>query len=367
MSPGTLLADGKYSIGKVLGRGGFGITYLGADLRLGRATAVKEFFLAGSVRTNGTVIPLSTLRPAEYAAAQSRFEQEARVLARFHHPAIVAVHDVFRDNGTAYMVMEYVSGSTLAQLLDQRGTPLGEEELLEIASPVSEALDLIHAAGLLHRDIKPDNIMRVSRSGGRRTVLVDFGAAREFARGQTIRQSVVLTRGYAPLEQYAEQARRGPPTDIYSLAATLYHLATGAPPPSAPDRVTGVTLKPPDHLNSSLTHVFSQALLHALQIKIDERPVSAGLFFAELIGSHRGSLDSGRLPFASNTIPLLSSVVARANAAAPSVRMPESSDTQGSHVRANQRPDLSGFCLDGRHKHCQGGAWSGTPCACACQ
>lgn len=284
LAVGTQLSSGKYSVGKLLGRGGFGITYLGADLRLRRPTAIKEFFLAGAVRHNGTVVPPPTLSRDDYARAQAGFTQEAQVLARFRHPSIVAVHEVFQENATTYMVMEYLSGVTLAGALEQRGRPLGESELLGIARSLTEALDLIHAAGLLHRDIKPENIMLVHGTVPLRPVLIDFGAAREFVSGKTVRQSVVLTPGYAPLEQYAEQAHRGPQTDVYALAATLYHVATAVQPPAVTDRINGVMLRAPRTLNPSLSGAFSQALLHAMQTRMADRPATAGQFFKELTG-----------------------------------------------------------------------------------
>jgi serine/threonine protein kinase len=278
------LGSGKYSVGKLLGRGGFGITYLGADLRLSRPTAIKEFFPAGANRQQRSVVPPPTLAAAEYARARSSFSQEAQVLARFHHPAIVDVYDVFEENATAYMVMEYLSGVSLAGALEQRGGPISESELLAIARPLTEALDIIHAQGVLHRDIKPDNVMLVAGTSPVRPVLIDFGAARDFANGKTVRQSVVLTPGYAPLEQYAEQARRGPQTDVYALAATMYHAAVGVQPPAATDRINGILLKAPRTLNPALSEGFSQALVHAMELKIADRPDTAGAFFKELSG-----------------------------------------------------------------------------------
>jgi serine/threonine protein kinase len=282
LSRGSSLSQGKYVIQQVLGRGAFGITYLGRDERLKRPTAIKEFFLAGSTRRSGMVFPPPTVATVEYDVAIQQFEQEARILARFRNPSIVNVHDVFREGGTAYMVMDYLSGETLAHLLQDRGGPIAERELLGIVKPLAAALDQIHAEGLLHRDIKPDNIVLVSASGTKQPVLIDFGAAREFSPGQTLRQSIVLTPGYAPLEQYAEHARRGPATDIYALAATVYHLATGVQPPAATDRITGVLLKPARTINPAVGEQFSRALTHGLELKIDDRPSTAGTFYGEL-------------------------------------------------------------------------------------
>ncbi len=279
---GSQLANNNYAVGKVLGRGGFGITYLGADNRLGRQIALKEFFPSGAVRQGTTVVPPSTLAAPDYQAATQRFLQEAQVLAKFHHPNIVGVHDVFAANGTAYMVMEYLSGETFGQTLERTGKPLQEVEIIALATPLVDALERIHAGDVLHRDIKPDNIIVVNGASVRRPVLIDFGAARDFVRGTTIRQSVVLTPGYAPLEQYGERAQRGPYTDIYAFAATLYHLATGVQPPAAIDRAVGIDLKPPRELNRSLSFAFNRAIIHAMEMQVTQRPQTARAFLKEL-------------------------------------------------------------------------------------
>ncbi len=283
LAVGLQLAGGSYSVGRLLGRGGFGLTYLGADNRLGRQIALKEFFPPGAVRQGTTVVPPSTLAAPDYAAATRRFLHEAQVLARFQHPSIVAVYAAFQENGTAYMVMEYLRGETLGQRLERDRQPLAEDELIALARPLAEALDRVHAAGVLHRDIKPENIVVANGAAPKRPVLIDFGAARDFVHGATIRQSVVLTPGYAPLEQYGERARRGPYTDIYAFAATLYHLATGTQPAAAIDRAVGIELKPPRDLNRRLSPAFNQALLHALEMNVEQRPQSASEFFRELV------------------------------------------------------------------------------------
>jgi ssDNA-binding Zn-finger/Zn-ribbon topoisomerase 1 len=289
LAVGQQLAGGSYSVGRLLGRGGFGITYLGADNRLARQIALKEFFPAGAMRHGTTVVPPSTLPPRDYAAATERFLQEGQILARFHHPSIVAVHAVFQENATAYMIMEYLRGETLAQRLERDGKPLPEAEIVALARPLAEALERIHAAGLLHRDIKPENIILANGATPLRPVLIDFGAAREFVQGVTIRQSVVLTPGYAPLEQYGERAQRGPYSDIYAFAATLYHLATGVQPAAAIDRAVGIELQAARELNPKLSRSFERALLRGLQMKVDDRPQSALEFWNELVAARRAT------------------------------------------------------------------------------
>lgn len=284
LPPGTRLNGGSFSIGRVLGRGGFGITYLGADLRLKRRLAVKEFFPAGSSRKGTSVVLAGALSRPDYEAAIQKFEQEAQMVARFRHRSIVNVYEVFEENDTAYMAMEYLEGDNFLERMERRGNPLPESELVAINGPLAEALAEVHAAGVLHRDIKPQNVMLVGPEDTPRPVLIDFGAAREFASGMAARHSIMLTPGYAPLEQYGEQARRGPFTDIYALAATLYHIATGEQPPAATERVLGVALKAPRTVNSALSSPFEAALLHGLEMKVDERPQSALEFHHELTG-----------------------------------------------------------------------------------
>lgn len=279
---GTQLNNGAFSVGRMLGRGGFGITYLGGDLRLKRTVAIKEFFPAGSVRRGMSVMFSTALSREDYDLTIRKFMEEAQMLARFRHRSIVSVYEVFRENDTAYMVMEYLKGENLLERMERRGAPLGEQELIHITEPVTEALDEVHASGVLHRDIKPENIMLVGPEDRPRPVLIDFGAAREFASGMANRHSIVLTPGYAPLEQYGEQARRGPFTDVYALAATIYHVATGMQPPAATERALGVELKAPRTLNPALSAQFDVAIMHGLRMKVDERPQSATLFYREL-------------------------------------------------------------------------------------
>ncbi len=273
---GTRLKGGTYTVGKVLGQGGFGITYMGSDVRLQRPVAIKEFFPRGCGR-QGTQVILSTpsLRPADFDAMKQRFVQEARVLARFSHPGIVRVYEVFEENGTAYLVMEYLRGKSLRQIMEERGGRLPESEAVAYIVQVCEALEVVHGAGLLHRDIKPDNIV-VCEDG--RVVLIDFGAAREFAARVTQRHTVLLTPGYAPLEQYSERAERGPYTDIYALAATLYHLLTGEVPVPSPDRRMGVALADVRKLNPQVSEHVARAVMQGLEMQAEHRPQSARAF-----------------------------------------------------------------------------------------
>jgi len=271
---GTKLFGGKYSVGKVLGQGGFGITYMGADTVLSRPVAIKELFPEGCQR-NGTTVQPTRIPPSDFSSMKQRFLDEARLLASLNHPGIVKVYDFFEENNTAYMVMEYLRGKSLAKLVEERGGALSEQEAVGYILKVCEALDVVHKAGYLHRDIKPENIIVC---GDGRVVLVDFGAARSFMAGKTGRMTVILTPGFAPLEQYAEQAKRGAYTDIYALGATLYYLLTGQVPVSAADRFSGVELKGVREINGRVSRQVEEAVRKAMAMRVDERPQSVEEF-----------------------------------------------------------------------------------------
>jgi len=276
------LQGALYSVGKVLGQGGFGITYLGSDAGLKRPVAIKEFFpqLQGCSRSGTTVQPGGMITQAEYIEEKNKFLAEGQRLAQFQHPHIVKVFSLFEENNTAYMVMEFLKGKTLLRIIEERG-PLEETEAVEYITQIAEALDVIHRSKLLHRDIKPENIVITDE---KRAVLLDFGTAREFAAGKTRRMTTTLTVGYAPLEQYGQHARFGVPSDIYSLAATLYHLLTGKIPIQATDRASGVELPGPRRLNPKVSSHISSAVLSAMEVRVDSRPQSVGEFLIALRG-----------------------------------------------------------------------------------
>ncbi|WP_218916389.1 serine/threonine-protein kinase, partial [Calidithermus chliarophilus] len=275
LPPGTPLAGGRYVVGRVLGHGGFGITYEAANPVLGRTVAVKEFFPDGSVRQVTQLVPPTRLGAGGFHEARQRFIEEARTLARFDHPGIVRVFDVFEENGTAYLVMEFLRGETLGKRIERLGR-LGEREVQDIAFRVADALSVVHKAGLLHRDIKPDNVFLTDDG---RVVLIDFGAARDFVQGQTVAHTRMVTPGYAPLEQYATSAKLGPYTDLYALGATLYHALTGALPPTATDRAGGVPLPPlPRNVSPRLARLINRSL----GMRVADRPGSVEELLREL-------------------------------------------------------------------------------------
>ena len=266
---GTKL-KGRYSVGKVLGQGGFGITYMGGDITLSRPIAIKELFPEGCIRNQTTVQPTRPDIQNEFVHIKQRFIEEARLLARLNHPGIVKVYDYFEENNTAYMVMELLKGKSLRQLIEEEGR-IEEQEALEYIIKVCEALSIVHNNGYLHRDIKPDNIF-ITEDG--RIVLIDFGSAREFIAGRTKTQTVILTPGYAPLEQYSLVAERGPYTDIYALSATLYHMLTGEVPADAPARQAGMKLRSPREVNPKISQIVSDAVMAGLEMDYKKRPQS---------------------------------------------------------------------------------------------
>ena len=268
LDPGACLASGEYRIDRPLGQGGFGITYQGVDTRLNRAVAVKEFFPEGCWREGSTVISAGRWNSDTYSNAKQKFLLEGQTLGQFNHPGIVKVFYYFEENNTAYMVMEYLQGRTLAEMLEQRNGRLSEQEALMYAAQIGEALELIHAAQFLHRDIKPNNIM-LANDG--RIVLIDFGAARDFTSNCTTKYTTMLTPGYAPLEQYGRALKHGAFTDIYALGAPLYHLLTGTAPVSAIERAAGVELKTVKEVNPRISNTVSQAIARAMIMNVDER------------------------------------------------------------------------------------------------
>jgi len=236
----------EYEIHSVLGKsGGFGITYLATDTNLCQSVAIKEYLPSDLAIREGrdTVLAKSTGDEEAFQWGLSRFIEEARVLAKFNHTHIVRVIRYFEANGTAYMVMEYQEGQSLAEYLEkQEDKILNEEDLLCIALPLLDGLKKIHDEGFLHRDIKPNNIyIRHDKS----PVLLDFGSAR-YAIGQKSRSiTSIVTPGYAPLEQYDNQTTdQGPWTDIYALGGVMYCCIAGEPPPAATRRVIKDPINP---------------------------------------------------------------------------------------------------------------------------
>lgn len=268
----TTLHNGQYIITGLLGQGGFGITYDAEDTHLNLRVAIKELFLHESSRRGNIVISPRRLHPFEYHETKKSFLEEAQMLARFSHPGIVRVLNYFEENATAYLVMEYLEGQTMGQLIEKEDV-LPLDQVQNIAESVAKTLEVVHEAGLLHRDIKPDNIF-LEQSG--RVVLIDFGSVRSFVQGQTMSHTRLLTPGYAPLEQYSSSAQYGPYTDLYAVGATLFHALTGEIPPDSTDLMSGTAL--PD-LPDKTPEPLKQAITQAMSLQVEKRPKNAAAMY----------------------------------------------------------------------------------------
>ncbi|MCD7765198.1 MAG: serine/threonine protein kinase [Lachnospiraceae bacterium] len=280
LRPGTVLA-GKYMVGRAIGAGGFGITYAAWDQNLETKVAVKEFFPDGFVARDGSMTKTVTVLPRResdfYQKGQERFVDEARRLAKFADlPGIVSVKDYFQENNTAYIVMEYAEGQTLKAVLRQQ--PHGRmdtEIVLAMMEPVMDSLEQVHQAGLIHRDISPDNLMVDDRG---RVKLLDFGSARAFVADGQKSLSVMLKPGYTPEEQYRSRGSQGPWTDVYALCATIYRAITGRMPPESLERrgEGNDNLKRPSKMGVSIRPAQEEALLKGLAVYKEDRIQSIG-------------------------------------------------------------------------------------------
>ena len=267
-TPPTSLADGRYVLDDLLGRGGLALTHRAHDRRLDRWVAVKS------------LVPDPA--PDVAAVQRTRFVREARALARFDHLGIVRVYEVFEEGGTAHLVMEYLHGRSVAAELLARGTPLTADEAMTLASGVGRALAAVHVAGLLHRDVSPSNVVLVDDDRGRRPVLIDFGLARDVG-DLTDGLTRMVTPGFAPPEQYGgDPARVGPPTDVYGLAATLYHACASRLPASAVDRQHGAALVPLRRIRPDLPREFCDGVHDGLELDPSHRPAEVSAFLARL-------------------------------------------------------------------------------------
>jgi len=289
-----------YVVQSVLGQGGFGITYLGEDRNLHQKVAIKEFLPAelATRRDNFTVQPLTANHTDTYGWGLGRFLEEARTLAHFRHRSVVRVLSVFEANNTAYMVMEFEEGRSLEDALKFRALD-GEAELRRITLALLDGLELVHAAGFIHRDIKPLNIyLRVDGS----PVLLDFGSARQALGVQTRTLTALVSPGYAPFEQYDNSregdSKQGPWTDIYAMGATLYRAVTGRGPPDAMARVTGVmsgkdVLVPAVETGAGrFSHEFLVAIDNALAFLPQDRPQSVSHWREMLAGDGTSTADA---------------------------------------------------------------------------
>jgi serine/threonine protein kinase len=292
LPPGTML-QGKFLLGRVLGHGGFGITYLAWDTTLKIKLAIKEYLpqqLATRSADQNTVTVYKSSLTEEFRYGLNKFLEEARTLARFNeHPNIVTVRDYFEANNTAYLVMNHHQGVTLQRYLDSKGGKIPVEQALKIFMPVLDALKEVHAAGILHRDISPDNLL-INTEG--RVILIDFGAARQAMGEKSKSLSVIMKAGYSPEEQYRSKGKQGSWTDIYALAATFYRAITGIMPPESLDRLADDTLVRPSKLGVEITSQQEDTLLKALAVKADDRYKEVSEMQNELLPGKTDELQS---------------------------------------------------------------------------
>lgn len=275
---GTLLAS-TYRIGRVLGRpGGFGVTYLAWDVHLQNKVAIKEYLprdIAGRSDDGLHVTPHVSEQKPNFEFGLEQFLSEARMIAKFDHPHIVRVRNFFRTYGTAYLVMDYYDGRSLGDYLSHVQQAVEPKAATLLLSHILEGLQYVHDHGVLHRDVKPHNIYLASNG---RSILLDFGAARQAAGERIESISVVLSEGYAPLEQYQKNSAQGPWTDIYGMAATLYRMLKGRPPPAALDRLGDDVLAKDLDFSPGL----NAALLKGLAVRPEDRYASAMDFKKDL-------------------------------------------------------------------------------------
>ena len=285
---GTVLSR-KYLVGKVLGRGGFGITYLGYDLDLQIRVAIKEFLPMGlSTRSSEdySVLPSTTGEEDAFSRGCAAFLEEARTLAAYESPYIVHVRDYFREHGTAYLVMAYVEGKTLSAEINENGGKVPANRLLGLMKPLILQLDKLHKKNIIHRDIAPDNLIIVkdAETGEEHFVLLDFGAARSFVSSKISQKyTATVKNGYAPIEQYSQKSKQGPYTDVYALCATIYAALTGVVPPSALERsADGAQIEPLSKYGVNLPDYVEQAILHGLAQNGEDRTQTMRQLYDEL-------------------------------------------------------------------------------------
>lgn len=284
LQPNTSLCGGKYIIEKKIGDGGFGIAYRAVQTVLNRVVCIKEYYLSGyCVRDsqNGTVHPQG-IDIGFFEKYRAAFVREAQILAKLHHPGVVEVIDIFDENNTSYMVMPFIEGPSLQSIVEKNG-PMSYPEAVNYMAQIASAVGYIHDHHILHRDIKPDNILVTSDY---KAVLIDFGSAREFIEDKTQAYTSMVSHGYAPTEQYTRTSRKGSYSDIYSLGATLYFILTGRVPLEAAARLTEELVEP-QKLNSTIPPEGNRTILKAMNLKKEDRYQSVRDFMDDLKNVHK--------------------------------------------------------------------------------
>ena len=295
LKPNTIL-HGKYLVGKVLGQGGFGITYIGFDLTLELKVAIKEYFPFKQASRNTNKSCCLSWQDSQsqtnmWKAGCRRFLSEARKMAKINSiPEIVSVRDTFEENQTAYIVMDYVPGMTLKEHVRKQGT-FSYEQCMDLLLPLVEGLDKVHRQGIIHRDISPANLM-LSPQG--KVYLLDLGAAKDLKNSSGTSEAVA-TQGYSPMEQYANSGQAGPWSDVYSMTASIYYCLFGKTPPSAVDRVERDILDLSEKTRYPLTAKQIAVLKKGLAVHREQRYQSAQELLQALMGARRKKNSAGKI------------------------------------------------------------------------
>ena len=279
LQAGITLSDGKYTIKSKISEGGFGITYKAVQNGLNRMVCIKEYFPAGKCvrNTYSKTLHLQGFSEEQFEKYRQAFVKEARTLAKLRHPNIVEVIDVFDENNTSYMVMSFIEGQSLYSIVKRHGK-LPYPEAVNYIAQLTDAVAYIHKKGILHRDIKPDNVMITPDF---KAILIDFGSAREFVHDQTQMHTSVVTHGYAPTEQYTANSRKGSYTDIYSIGGTFYFALTGKTPLEAAARLTE-RMPEPKELSPKIPDEANRTILKAMQLKAENRHQTMQEFMDDL-------------------------------------------------------------------------------------
>lgn len=326
LSPGTILKE-RYLIGRSLGYGGFGVTYIAFDNKLQRRVAIKEYlpseYATRHYRDPNVIVEDNEKRAQQFKAGKDRFLEEGKRLAEVGNiDNVVHMYECFEANSTAYIVMELLEGMTLAEYLNNKGT-LSQEEMLDIMLPLMGSLSQVHEIGIIHRDISPENIFLTKDKDGKIAAkLIDFGSAKYAMVARSSKSlTVLVNKGYSPEEQYRSKGSQGSYTDVYALSAVMYKMLTGVRPPDALERRASIENRKPDRLqpvskyNKNVSENVENAILNGMNVKVEDRSATIEELVGELISFERvkrrgttiGFLDPLSWPlWAKITVPLVS-------------------------------------------------------------
>lgn len=282
LSPGTVVHN-QYRVERVLGEGGFGVTYKVYDMRENRVAALKEYMPAEIAQRRPYSVEVQPKQKYEdsFVKFRDKFLEEARIIYRYRgHPNIIGVYKLFYENNTAYYAMEYIDGMDLAKMLEKNGGRLQWAQLYPIVAQMISALREVHRGNMIHCDISPDNIFILE---GGQVKLIDFGAAKSTLNGQS--SLILLKRGFAPPEQLSSQGNMGPWTDVYAMAVTVYRAFTGRMPPSSEDRLTQDRIIWPSQMGiTPPSPQWEQALMKAMALRVEDRYQDVDRFWQDLSG-----------------------------------------------------------------------------------